>query len=84
MSNADFPRPPHNTPPVRDLKVYDGFACNLCKFVNTSRDAIHWKHRVVHRDVLRPGQIFYRSAKVQVKPIRPPTPNARADILTWS
>jgi len=69
MSKADFPRPPHNTPPIPDLQIWDGFACNLCEYVITSQEVMHLRHRKAHPDVPRGSKTFYRPVKVQVKSI---------------
>ena len=66
MSTNDFPRPPNGIAPILDIKVWDGFVCDLCGYIITSRDVMHWKHRKEHDDVIGRKDIFYHLAKVQV------------------
>jgi len=65
-SKDEFPRPRNGIAPIPDLKVWDGFACNLCSYLITSRDAMHSKHWKTHKDVVCRTEIFYRPVKVQV------------------
>lgn len=67
-SKDSFPRPCNGIPPIADIKIWDGFACNLCEYIVTSKEVIHSRHKKVHRSVLRYQEIFYRPVKVQVTP----------------
>ena len=63
----DFPRPPNGIPPIPDLKIWDGFVCNVCGFIITSEQIMKYQHRKEHKEILKKQQIFYRPVKVQVQ-----------------
>ena len=65
-STDSFPHPPNGIAPIPDLKIWDGFVCNLCGYIITSREVMHSKHWKVHNNVVHRTEMFYRPVKVQV------------------
>ena len=65
-SKDDFPRPPNGIAPIEDLHVWDGFVCDICGYIITSKSAMHSKHWKVYKDLVLRKEIFYHPVKVQV------------------
>jgi Orsellinic acid/F9775 biosynthesis cluster protein D len=70
MSKEGFPRPPHGIPPIPDLKIWDGFTCNLCQYIITSKQVMHRHLSKVHKIIAGDrNRAPYDSVKVQVHSI---------------
>jgi hypothetical protein len=67
QSYAHFPRPANGSQSVPYLKIDDGFECNICGFVITSRQVMETGHGKCHKEDLNwDRKTFYHPVKVQV------------------